>query len=47
MNLLKRALTFVCELLPGPSMLNTLIAWANPPQPILAVATAPRPSARQ
>ena len=34
-------------LVPGPSLLNTFIAWANPPQPILAVATARRPGPRR
>ena len=31
-------------LVPGPSLLNTIITWANPSQPLLAVAAARRPA---
>jgi len=33
-------------LVPGPSFLNTLILWANPPQPILATIAVRRPAPR-
>ena len=33
-------------LVPGPSMLNSIIAWANPPQPILATVAAQRSAHR-
>jgi hypothetical protein len=34
-------------LVPGPSLLNNIISWCNPPQPILATVVARRPESRR